>query len=175
MFDSVMKKIIILIFLTILTFGAISQVQAQNKGGLGTAGRVSGLASTSIAQTGSIPKAIGLVINQALLYLGIIFFLLVVYAGFLWMSASGNDSKVEKAKSILISAVTGLVIVVSAYAITSFVFGNVLILQGDDCGKIGGQCMFKEDCVVAENEIILKTCPGDAKFICCVPKTSNNP
>ncbi len=170
-----MKKIIILIFLTILTFGAITQVQAQNKGGLGTAGSVSGLASTTIAKTGSIPSAIGLVINQALLYLGIIFFLLVVYAGFLWMGASGNDSKVEKAKSILISAVTGLVIVVSAYAITSFVFGNVLILQGDKCSEKGGQCMFENDCDKTTNEILTGLCPGDANFRCCVPKTSNNP
>jgi len=42
----------------------------------------------------------------------------MIYAGYLWMLARGNEQEVEKAKNIIIYAVIGLVVVLSAYAIT---------------------------------------------------------
>lgn len=69
----------------------------------------------------SLEETIGQLINVVLGFLGIIFLLLVIYAGFLWMTAGGNSDKVDKAKSILIQATIGLVILLAAYAITSFV------------------------------------------------------
>lgn len=162
-----MKKIIILSCLTVLLFGSIAY--AEDKGGLVPAGEGSGLNKTAISEAGTIPLAIGLFLNQALLYLGIIFFLLVVYAGLLWMSASGNDSKVEKAKDVLISAVVGLIIVVSAYAIVNFVFGNVLTLQSDECNNQGGTCIPVEDEKECKGTLKNNLCPGTGDFKCCVP------
>lgn len=63
----------------------------------------------------------GTLIKSALSLVGILFMGLVVYGGTLWMLASGNDQKVEKAKGILTSAVIGLIIISAGYAITSFV------------------------------------------------------
>jgi hypothetical protein len=60
-------------------------------------------------------------INTALSFLGVIFLVLMIYGGFTWMTARGNDQAVDKAKDIIIAAVIGMVIVVSAYAITYFV------------------------------------------------------
>lgn len=125
-----MRKIII--FLSFVLLLSATAVWAQ-KWGLDTAGETSGLKDTAIAKTGSIPSAVGIVLGQAVLYLGIIFFLLIVYAGFLWMTAGGNDKKVEEGKQILIAAVTGLVIVISAYAITRFIFGEVLSVSAKKC------------------------------------------
>ena len=51
--------------------------------------------------------------------------LLIIYGGILWMTAMGKENQVEKAKNIIIQAVIGLVIVLAAYAITSFI-GNQL-------------------------------------------------
>jgi len=45
---------------------------------------------------------------------------LMVYAGFLWMTAGGVEENVTKAKSLLMQAVIGLAIVLSAYSITIF-------------------------------------------------------
>lgn len=118
-----MKKIIILYCLAILLCGAT--VLAQD-GGLKDAGEISGLDKTNISLQGDVPTVAGYVLGQATLYLGIIFFLLIVYSGFLYMTASGNDTKIEKAKGILYAAGIGLVIIVSAYAIVRFVFGGVL-------------------------------------------------
>jgi hypothetical protein len=45
----------------------------------------------------------------------------MIFAGLSWMTASGNQEKVNKAKDLMINAVIGLVIVMAAYAITAFV------------------------------------------------------
>lgn len=64
---------------------------------------------------------VGRFIQTFLSFLGVIFILLTVYAGYLWMTARGKEEKVEEAQSILTNAVIGLVIIVAAYAITYFV------------------------------------------------------
>ncbi len=66
---------------------------------------------------------IGKVVGAVLSFLGIAFFILIIYAGFRWMFARGNDQEVAKAKDIIVSAVIGLVIVLSAYAITFYIGG----------------------------------------------------
>jgi hypothetical protein len=77
-------------------------------------------------QITSVPEAIGRIIGVALAFVGLAFFILMLYGGFTWMFARGNDQQVEKAKGIIQTAVIGLIIVLMAYAITAFV-GNVLI------------------------------------------------
>ena len=64
---------------------------------------------------------IGTVINVILGLLGVIFLLLTIYAGFLWMTAAGNEETVAKAKNILKTTIVGLIIVLAAYSIASFV------------------------------------------------------
>jgi hypothetical protein len=53
--------------------------------------------------------------------LGIVATVLIIYAGFLWMTAGGDDSKAETARKIIFSAVIGLAIILMAFAITKFV------------------------------------------------------
>lgn len=56
-------------------------------------------------------------------FLGLIAILLLslnLYAGFLWMTAGGNEEQVTKAKTTLRNGVIGLIIVLSAYSITIF-------------------------------------------------------
>lgn len=55
--------------------------------------------------------------------LGILFLVLALYGGYLWMTARGAEDQVKKAKDVLEQAVIGLVIIVLAYAITRFVMG----------------------------------------------------
>jgi len=73
----------------------------------------------------TLMTTIGTLINIALSLLGIVFLLLTLYAGWLWMTAAGDSKQTGKAKDILITAVVGLVILLSAYAISSFVIDNV--------------------------------------------------
>ena len=68
--------------------------------------------------TTSLYSKIGSVINIVISFLGVIFLGLIIYAGSLWMTARGNEQDVTKAKDIIYGAAIGLVIVLSAYAIT---------------------------------------------------------
>ncbi|MFA6198214.1 MAG: hypothetical protein WC734_03635 [Patescibacteria group bacterium] len=65
------------------------------------------------------------VIKWILGFLGVIGVILVVYAGFLWMTAAGNDEQISKAKGIITAAIIGLIIVILAFAIVQFVLGGV--------------------------------------------------
>lgn len=79
-------------------------------------------------------KNIAALIKTALGLLGFIFVILTIYAGFLWMTAGGKPDNVKKAKDIMTNAVIGLIIVVSAYAVTWFIFAN---LPGSGTESIG--------------------------------------
>ena len=61
------------------------------------------------------------VINTILSLIGIIFVILIVYSGIVWMTAGGDESYVTKAKKILKQSIIGLIIVLGAYAISYFV------------------------------------------------------
>jgi hypothetical protein len=90
----------------------------------GALGDAAGQAAYSTNQ--DIGVVIGNIIKIALGMLGVIFLVLTIYAGFLWMTAAGNEKQVAKAKSILVSSIIGLVIILTAYSITAFVLGNLL-------------------------------------------------
>lgn len=79
--------------------------------------------SAGITTTKQLPELIGSFIAAALGLLGVVLVVLVVYAGFIWMTAQGNDEKIKKAKGMITSAVIGMIIIFAAYAITNFVVG----------------------------------------------------
>ena len=51
---------------------------------------------------------------------------LMLWAGFVWMTAGGDDEKISAAKRILLNSVIGLAIILSSYAITSFVISSLV-------------------------------------------------
>jgi len=87
----------------------------------------------------------GDIIRVALGLLGIIFVAIIVYAGFVWMTAGGNEENAGKAKKLIFNGVIGLVIVLSAYAITIFAFRLGLSSYGDQCST-SSQCMKDQKC-----------------------------
>lgn len=74
----------------------------------------------------SLALAAGQIVGVLLAFLGVIFLVLMIAGGIMWMTAAGNDSRVATARKLIIAAIIGLVIVLSAYAITTFVATNVL-------------------------------------------------
>ena len=77
---------------------------------------------------------VGKLIAAGLSLVAFIFFVLVLYAGITWMVARGDSSKVDKAKDTLESAIIGLVLVISAYAIVNFVL-TALTGAEDKCAN----------------------------------------
>jgi hypothetical protein len=51
-------------------------------------------------------------------FIGTIFLVLTLYAGFKWMTAAGNEDEVTQAKTLLNQAVIGLIVILMAYSIT---------------------------------------------------------
>lgn len=64
---------------------------------------------------------LGRVIGAGLSLIGIVFFILTLYAGIMWMVARGNEDSAKKAIDTIIAAAIGMIITMSAYAITSFI------------------------------------------------------
>ncbi len=75
----------------------------------------------------TVGEVVATAITAFLSVLGLIFMLLILYSGYLWMTAGGNAEQVTKARDGIIRSIIGLVIIVSSYAIMHFVFKYVLI------------------------------------------------
>jgi hypothetical protein len=124
-----MKKIYILsiaiIFISsFLVFSLLSQAStfADINKNIETQGQTAGY------ETGSdYTVIIGQIIKTALSVVGLLFVALIVYGGFLWMTAEtgAGRNQLEKAKKVFIMAVIGLLIIVAAYAITSLVLTTI--------------------------------------------------
>jgi len=68
---------------------------------------------------------IGNLIRTLIAATGILFLVITVYAGILYMTAAGDDTKIKKAKGMLTSSVIGIIIVVGAYALTSYIVSAI--------------------------------------------------
>ncbi|MFH1620790.1 MAG: IPT/TIG domain-containing protein [Patescibacteria group bacterium] len=107
---------------------SVPVAQAQLDTGLQEVGQTVKLPSTD-------PRVIVVnIINVALGLIGIILVSLIVYAGFLWMTSGGDAEKTGKAKKIITNAIIGLVIILSAWAITKFVIEKLLEATQDNGG-----------------------------------------
>lgn len=80
-------------------------------------------------QQSSLATTVGIIIAAALSLLGAIFIILMVVGGYVWMTAEGNDQKVEKAQNYIRRAIIGLVITFSAWAIWSFVLTRFILIS----------------------------------------------
>lgn len=109
----------------VLTSPAQQQLQQRNDEFLGEAGLDDNL---------SIGQMVAAVIKVVLAFLGVVFIILIIYAGLLWMTSAGNEEKIGTAKKTLIAATIGLAIVLSAYAITFFVIDQLLEATRDSQG-----------------------------------------
>ena len=128
-----MKKIFFALFiiscwLAVFPAGvALATDGPSTKYGLDTAANTAGsLKSPGTSANTALANEIGLIVGVLLSFLGVIFLLLMIAGGLMWMTAGGNDSKVKTARSLLVAAIVGLIIVLSAYAITTFVSSNIL-------------------------------------------------
>jgi hypothetical protein len=110
-------------FIILLSLFIFSVYPVLAQGNLTNAGEnLGGFASGSGYDTGAdIDVIIGSIIKYFLSFLGVVFLILLVYAGYLWMQARGDSEAVQKAKDTMINAVIGLAIVLGAYLLTNWI------------------------------------------------------
>jgi lysylphosphatidylglycerol synthetase-like protein (DUF2156 family) len=87
--------------------GGITSAGGGGNGGMSTATDPAGIVNT--------------IVQIAMYAVGIISVIIIIFAGIMYATAAGDESKVKKAKHALIGAVIGLAIALLAFAITSFV------------------------------------------------------
>src|SRR3989338_5373065 len=68
-------------------------------------------------------------------FLGLAAVIIMMYAGFLWMTARGNADQINRAKKVLINALIGLIIILSAFMIVAFISMTIPRVIGDRCGN----------------------------------------
>jgi hypothetical protein len=126
------KTLLTLILITLFGLSLITPVLAQQNGATILEPTVKELdaqnkAFLKASSLKYIPLSVmtAAVIKMVLGFLGVIFVVLIIYAGFLWMTAAGNEENIAKAKKIMAGAIIGTAIVLSAYAITVFIFDNL--------------------------------------------------
>lgn len=111
----------------------LEDVEALNNGaqttldGLTVAGIQPGFAQSN---NQGLTGLIGQVLRVLLSLTGIIFLLMLIWGGVLYLVDAGNEKNVAKAKQLLTASIIGLLIVVSAYAISQFVFDQLAAVVG---------------------------------------------
>jgi hypothetical protein len=122
MFDVKKVKIIatMCLFAFALFFVALPPASAALDVGLDPVGSATGLGKQDLREM------IGSIIQVALGFLGVVAIVIVLIGGFLYMTAGGSDEKAAKARKWIVSGIIGLAIILSAYAITSFVVDSLI-------------------------------------------------
>jgi len=66
------------------------------------------------------------IVRTAMSLLGIIAVMIILYGGFKWMTSGGSDEAVGDSKKIITAGIIGLIIILTAYAIASFVINSLI-------------------------------------------------
>ncbi len=141
-----------------------------------------GIQKTDVATT------TGTIIKNTLALVGLLFFILMVYAGIKWMLARGEEDEVTKARETIFGAVIGLAIIISAYAITNFITERVIEQQnssflptspdsqGDEpLGCCVDWIQGQNDLGVDVNKAYRITTQTDCKYLGDLPEISGGP
>ena len=118
------KTIINLIVLTMLFIPSFV-LATQLKVGDATSQLNEAVTRTGVAKT-SVEEVSGNILKAVFAMVGLLFFILIFYAGFSWLIAQGKEEQIKKAQSTLIGSVIGLLIVLGSYAVTNFVTTRII-------------------------------------------------
>ena len=86
---------------------------------------VDDLSGTHVDGTNMVKTTIKDIINILLFLIGMIAVLMIVIAGFRFVTSNGDANTVSSAKNTIIYAVIGIVIAIMSYAIVNFILDNI--------------------------------------------------
>jgi len=73
--------------------------------------------------TGNLRTLILTIVNFFLLFLGLLSVLMIIYGGVLYITASGEQGKVDKGKKIIMYAIIGIIIILLSWALVNTILG----------------------------------------------------
>lgn len=168
------KPLTITAAIALAAFASASVVLAQ-QGDLGASVNAGLETGRTVVGFGAEPLQVIImrIVQIALGFLGVLAILIILYGGLVWMTAGGDEGKVETAKTILRNGVIGLLIIFAAFAIASFVLRQLTNAFGPGAG-FGGPCP-----VVGEVDATCstgvadcsgsRTCGVDQRWGRCIP------
>ncbi|MCF7907098.1 Ig-like domain-containing protein [Patescibacteria group bacterium] len=128
--------IVFLIILPIFFLFILAPLSAQDLG----SGIVEEAGSSAGLGEGSLPIVLGKIFKIVLSVLGLVALILAIVAGVQWMTSGGNSEKIKKAKALLSAALIGLLIIILAYALVSFIVNKLTGVSGGGGGCTPGSC-----------------------------------
>jgi len=102
------------VFLFLLTSGALFLPHAVHALSFWDVSSTLGLGEADLEET------VIAIIQWILGLLGLVGVIMILYGGFTWMTAGGNEEKIEKAKKIISAAIIGIIIVILSWAIVTY-------------------------------------------------------
>ncbi len=113
-------------YLFLLAFKAKNALAYNFDDHSGVSNTAEGTGHDKIETVGEPADLIAMGIQVFLGLLGIIFLILIIYAGSIWMIARGNAEEIEKAKKTISRSIIGLIVILGAFIITSYVMSILL-------------------------------------------------
>ena len=117
------KKIIIptllsLLIISLLTLPTLTAAQGLKNinQGIDVTAQGAGIKGES-----NLVQFLAMIVQGLLALIGLVFVILIIYGGFQWMTAMGQEDKIAKAKKVITNSVIGLIIIVLSYSIAYFV------------------------------------------------------
>ncbi|MFA5954200.1 MAG: pilin [Patescibacteria group bacterium] len=74
----------------------------------------------------TIIQIFGSVISLVFGFVGVVFAVLTIYGGYLWMTARGNEEQVQQSQNYIRNSVIGIIIVLAAFSITQFIIARLI-------------------------------------------------
>lgn len=103
-------------------------------------------------------------------FLGIIAVCIIMYGGWLWMTSQGNEEKIGQAKKVLKNAAIGLLIILSAFGIVSFIISKLIEATTGGTGGSGAGGGIGSGLASAGNRVVESHYP--VRFQKNVPRNS---
>lgn len=123
----------LLLFLGIFALATVSHAQTSILGNFVHGGGTQFIQYTNgfgvndysdITQPGVIIQRVVAIIFS---FLGIIAVVMMIYAGFLWLTAGGEEEKAKQGRTLLFQAFIGLIIILAAYSVAYFVLRQLTL------------------------------------------------
>jgi amino acid transporter len=128
-------KIIFLTFLALFVFGFIAKPQPVLAGSYWDTQIGMDQIGVAYGEDPANPKDIRYqiikIINVVLTILGLLVVILIIFAGFQWMTSGGNEEKVKKAQTTIKNAVIGLIIIMLAWSVTYWILRRLEYINKD--------------------------------------------
>ena len=135
-----MKKIVknllsLVLVLSVFVIPAIIPTVSSAANTIGTADLGTGQIDTNLKLGNKSPLDTATnLINTAMLFLGLIAVVIILIGGFKWMTAMGSEEKIGEAQKLIVAGVVGVIIILSAWGIASYVLKTAVTVTTTGVG-----------------------------------------